>query len=45
MNGLTSAISSQMGRMFATAMVSYSVATIAFARLDARFDYLGWWLF
>ena len=45
MNGLTSAISSQMGRMLATAMISYGVSTVAFAGIDAGFDYLGWWFF
>ena len=41
MNGLTNAISSQMGRMFATAMVSYGISTVAFAGVDAGFDYLA----
>ena len=45
MNGLTSAISSQMGRMFATAMISYGVSNIALSGIDASFDYLGWWFF
>ena len=45
MNGLTGAISSQMGRMFATAMVSYGVSTLVFIGTDAGFDHLGWWFF
>lgn len=45
MNGLTGAISSQMGRMFATAMVSYGVSTLVFTGIDAGFDHLGWWFF
>ena len=45
MNGLTGAISSQMGRMFATAMVSYGVSTLVFTGIDACFDHLGWWFF
>lgn len=45
MNGLTSAISSQMRRMFATAMLSYVVSTITFIGIDESFDYLGWWIF
>ena len=45
MNGLTGAISSQMSRMFATAMVSYGVSTLVFTGMDARFDHLGWWFF
>lgn len=42
MNGLTGSISSQMGRVFATAMVSYGVSTLVFTGIDAGFDHLGW---
>lgn len=45
MNGLTSTISSQMGRMFATAMISYGVSTALFTGIDAWFDTNGYWLF
>ena len=45
MNGLTNAISSQMGRMLAKAMMFYGVSTVAFAGIDAGFDCLGWWFF
>ena len=45
MNGLTGAISFQMGRMFATAMVSYGVSTLVFTGIDSSFDNLGWWFF
>ena len=45
MNGLTNAISSQMGRMLATTMIFYGVSTVVFAGIDAGFDYLGWWFF
>ena len=45
MNGLTNAISSRMSQMFATAMISYGLSTVAYARIDSRFDSLGWWFF
>lgn len=45
MNELTSIIFFQMRHMFATAMVSYVISTLAFAGIDAGFDYLGWWFF
>ncbi|MBE6533756.1 MAG: hypothetical protein E7678_02130 [Ruminococcaceae bacterium] len=45
MNGLTSAIESQMSYMFTTAMAYYSVSTIIFSGMDAVFDMYGFWLF
>ena len=45
MDGLTSAIQSQMNRMFSTAMISYGVSTAASSGIDAWFDANGYWFF
>ena len=45
MNGLTTAIQSQMNRMFSTAMISYGVSTAALSGIDAWFDANEYWFF
>ena len=45
MNGLTTAIQSQMNNMFSTAMISYGVSTAAFSGIAAWFDANEYWFF
>ena len=45
MNGLTTAIQSQMNNMFSTAMISYGVSTAASSGIDAWFDANEYWFF
>ena len=45
MDGLASAIQSQMGHMFASAMASYGVSTAIFSAIDYWFDASEFWCF